>query len=97
MSVHAYTLLHQLERPVGQFDQVLVGAVAIGKNRKTEFFLPVALEESRVTGDAAAMSKVQVAAARLDPPGQAESGFLAAPQTLDRSFKFLKLQGLHLR
>src|SRR5262247_1402283 len=73
-----------------------VRAIAVGHDGEAEFPVTVAQQKGRVAGDAAAVSEIAVAVARLHPPRQAEAGGLVSPDALDWPFELIVLAREHL-
>src|SRR5215468_5075639 len=84
-------LLEQIHCAVSQFEEVRVRAIAVGQDGESEFPVAVAQQKGRVAGDAAAMSEITVAVARLHPPRQAEAGSLVSPDAFHRPFELIVL------
>ena len=96
MTLYTAVLLHQVYRPVRQLEQMWMRAIAIGQDRKAEFAIAIAEQESRITWNAAAVCDVTVTLAHLRPPGQAEPGGFVAPNVFDRSLELFVLPHEHL-
>ena len=88
--------LHQINRAIGELDQMRMRAIAISQYREAKLAVAIPKQERCVSGNAAAVREVTVAVAHLHPPRQSEPRGFISPQLFNRSFELIVLSSQHL-
>src|SRR5437763_12965979 len=92
----AAILLHQIDRAVGELEEMRMRAIAVRQNRKAKLAIAIAKQERSVTRNTAAVRDITIAVTNLGPPRQPETRSLISPNAFDCSFELIVLARKHL-